>query len=61
MKNPVLTTHVAIQDVNRELPLIRYIETLLVSYGYVKNTKEYRTVYDQTVAFHRKFGFINKG
>ena len=43
-----------------EMPLVRQINRELESNGYTKGTKEYYSVFNYTLAFYRKFGFINR-
>ena len=43
-----------------EMPLVRQINRELESNGYTKGTREYYSVFNYTLAFYRKFGFINR-
>ena len=43
-----------------EMPLVRQINRELESNGYTKGTKEYYSVFNSTLVFYRKFGFINR-
>ena len=40
-----------------EMPMVRHIENELAAKGYKKGTEEYKKLFNQTLAYYRKFGF----